>query len=377
MGADLPSRGLRVVSTARSSGELVVELQDEALPRPGPGQVLIQVEAAPINPSDLLRMFGHLDPTASRFEGTPERPRIVAAIPPEGMRAFAARLDTPAPIGNEGAGRVAAAGAGAEALVGQRVAVRAPGMYATHQLAAAADCLTLPDDVTAAEGASCFINPLTVLGMLETLRLEGYSGLVHTAAASNLGQMLVKACLEDGVPLVNIVRKPEQAKLLRGLGAAHVCDSSAPTFHQDLVRALDATGATLAFDAIGGGRMANRILTAMEQVALSHMAEPSPYGAPTRKQVYVYGVLDPSPIELTRSYGWSWGVGGWLLWDVMERVGPARVEALRQRVRAGLKTTFASGYSRTVSLAGALQRDVIEAAARHATGDKILIEPAR
>lgn len=377
MADALPSHGLRIVSTPRTSGAVIVELEDFVLPRPGAGQVLISVEAAPINPSDLLRMFGRLDPRTARFEGPPQRPRVVVPIPAELTAAFAANVDVASPIGNEGAGLVVAAGSGAQHLLGRRVAVRPGGMYATHQLADASECLALTDDLTAAEAASWHINPLTVLGMLETVRQEGHSAIVHTAAASSLGQMMVKACREDGVPLVNVVRRPEQADLLRGLGATHVCDSSQASFDEDLAKAIEATGATVAFDAIGGGTMADRILIAMERVFLAQAPKPAPYGSLKHKQIYVYGVLDPSPTQLTRSYGMSWSLGAWLEPEVLGRLEPARFEELRQRVLRGLKTTFATRYTRTVSLAELLQPDVIAAAARHATGEKFLVEPQR
>ena len=375
--SDQQSRGSRIISTAQASGEVVVELEEFVLPTPNPGQVLIRVEASPVNPSDLLRMFGRLDPSTARFEGSAERPQVVLPIPAPLIPTFAANFGVSAPVGNEGAGLVVAAGDGAERLVGRRVAVRPGGMYATHQLAEAADCLVLSDDLTSAEAASWHINPLTVLGMLETRREEGHAAMIHTAAASALGQMLVRACREDGVPLVNIVRRPDQAELLRGLGATHVCDSSLASFDEDLVRAIEATGATVAFDAIGGGTMADRILVAMERVFLARAPKPAPYGSLVQKQIYVYGVLDPSPTQLTRTYGMSWSVGTWLEPERLGRLSPARFEELRQRVLRGLKTTFATRYTRTVSLAGLLQPDVLAAASRHATGEKFLVEPQR
>jgi NADPH:quinone reductase-like Zn-dependent oxidoreductase len=373
----LPSRGRRIVSTPQASGEVVVEIEEFDLPAPAPGQVLIRVEASPINPSDLLRMFGRLDPATARFEGPAERPRIVVPIPAGLQAAFAPNIGVPTAVGNEGAGVVVAAGEAAGTLVGRRVAARPGGMYATHQLAEAADCLALTDDLSFAEAASWHINPLTVLGMLETVREEGHPAIVQTAAASALGQMMVKACREDGIALVNIVRRPEQAELLRGIGATHVCDSSSAAFDADLAHAIEATGATVAFDAIGGGTMADRILSAMERVFLASAPKPAPYGSLKHKQVYVYGVLDPSPTQLSRTYGMSWSVGTWLEPERLARLAPERLEALRQRVLRGLKTTFATRYTRTVSLAELLQPEVIASAARHATGEKFLVEPQR
>ena len=233
----------------------------------------------------------------------------------------------------------------------------------------------LPADVTPAEGASCFVNPLTALGMVETMKREGHKALVHTAAASNLGQMLNKICLEDGIALVNIVRKPEQEALLRSLGATHVCNTASPSFIEDLTGALDATGATIAFDAIGGGKLAGQILTCMEAALNRHVKAYGLYGSPTHKQVYIYGRLTSGPTELPLNFGMAWGVGGWLLFPFLNKIGPAAGQALRQRVTAGLKTTFASHYSRIVSLSEALQREAISVYATRATGAKFLINP--
>jgi NADPH-dependent curcumin reductase CurA len=248
-------------------------------------------------------------------------------------------------------------------------------MYAHYRTILAADCLVLPGDTTAMEGASCFVNPLTSLGMVETMRREGHTALVHTAAASNLGQMLNKVCLEDGVGLVNIVRSPEQAALLRGIGAVHVCNSTAPTFMSDLVEALVATGATLAFDAIGGGKLASQILTAMEAAANHGATGYSGYGSTVYKQVYLYGALDPRPTELSRGFGMTWRVGGWLLTPFLAKIGRERAQELRIRVAASLKTTFASHYAGEISLFEALDPSVIAAYRGVATGTKYVINP--
>jgi NADPH2:quinone reductase len=250
-------------------------------------------------------------------------------------------------------------------------------MYAQYRTIGEDQCLVLPPGTTPAEGASCFVNPLTALGMVETMRREGHKALVHTAAASNLGQMLNRICIADGVPLVNIVRKPEQAELLRKAGAQHVCDSSAPGFMSDLTRSLVATGATVAFDATGGGRLAGQILGAMEAALLQQSKEYSRYGTSTHKQVYLYGNLDTGPTEFTRTFGMAWGIGGWLLMPFLARIGPHAAQALKQRVANELKTTFASHYSREISLPEALQRDVMRAYTKRATGEKVLINPNR
>jgi len=281
------------------------------------------------------------------------------------------------PVGNEGAGVVIKTGTSdaAKALMGKTVAMIGGAMYAQYRCLKVSECLPLPDGTTPAEGASCFVNPLTALGMTETMRREGHKALVHTAAASNLGQMLNKICLKDGIPLVNIVRSTEQADILRKIGAKHVVDSSAPNFLDDLTAALTETGATLAFDAIGGGRLAGQILTCME-IAINRNAKVySRYGSNVHKQVYIYGGLDPRPVELNRAFGMAWGVGGWLLTPFLMKIGPVDGKRLRERVVDELKTTFASRYTRVVSLQEALDLANLAIYAKRATGEKFLIDP--
>ena len=370
--------GLQLRSLVKAEGELELSLAQVPIPTPGPDEVLIKVEASPINPSDLGLLLGPADLTTLKATGSGETTIVTAKIPPQFMRMVAARVGEPMPVGNEGAGVVVEAGSAevAQALVGKRVAVIGGAMYGQYRTARAADALVLPADATSKDGASCFVNPLTALGMVGTMRLEGHSGLVHTAAASNLGQMLVKICAGEGVPLVNIVRKPEQAAILRGLGAKHVVDSSAPTFMDDLIAALTETGATLAFDAIGGGKLAGQILTGMEVAAVSRGGGAfSRYGSTTHKQVYIYGGLDTGPTELNRAFGMAWGLGGWLLTYFLAKVGPAEAGKLRQRVADELKTTFASHYTAEITLAEALQPETIRAYNRKTTGEKYLITP--
>jgi NADPH:quinone reductase-like Zn-dependent oxidoreductase len=377
MTSTLPSYGLQLTSTVTAGGDLVLQLVEVPVHDPGPDEVVVRVEAAPINPSDLGVLLGPADLSKARFGGSAERPTVTIPLARAARTALARRLEHPLPAGNEGAGVVVAAGENAKALLGVRVAVLAGGMYAQYRAVPAADCVALPRDIPLDQGAAAFVNPLTALAMVETMRLEGHSGLVHTAAASNLGQMLVKICLEDDIPLVNIVRRPEQVELLRKLGARYVCDSSAAAFGADLVQALGETGATLAFDAIGGGRTAGQILGAMEAVAGAKMTEFSVYGSGQPKQVYIYGSLDPSPTELIRNFGLSWGLGGWLMPPVLMRLGSDGAARLRARVLAGLTTTFASAYTREISLAEALQRETLLAYARKATGEKFLLNPAK
>ena len=375
--SEIPATALQLRSLITASGELELSLAEVAVGAPGAGEVLVRIEAAPINPSDLGLLVGAADMTTARATGTPTRPMVTASVPAGVMKAMAARLDQSLPVGNEGAGVVVAAGEGAEALIGRTVAMIGGATYAQYRTLKAADVLLLPQDATPAEGASCFVNPLTALGMVETMRLEGHTALVHTAAASNLGQMLNRICLMDGVALVSIVRSAEQAALLRGQGATHVVDSTAPDFMAELTAALEETGATIAFDAIGGGRLAGQILTGMEAAANRKAQGYSRYGSTVHKQVYIYGGLDLRPTELNRGFGMAWSVGGWLLFPFLQRVGPQVAQRLRERVAAELKTTFASHYTAEISLAEALDLQILAAYNRRATGEKYLITPQK
>ncbi len=378
---ELPTDGLALQSTIRAndSGGGTVELALVAtpVPDPGPEEVVIRVEAAPINPSDLGVLFGPADVTTVRGAEGEHGPAILADIPDGLARLVAGRLGQTIPTGNEGAGTVVAAGtsARAQALMGRVVAVLGGSMYAEYRLAEAKRCLVLPEGTTPAEGASCFVNPLTALGMVETMRLEGHTALVHTAAASNLGQMLQKICTVDGVPLVNVVRRVEHEELLRDLGAEHVVNSSSDTFMADLIAALTETGATLGFDATGGGKLAGQILTAMEAALSANAPEFNRYGSATLKQVYIYGGLDRSQTVLTRNFGMAWGLGGWLLPHFLQRIGPEASDRLRQRVAAEIRTTFASSYAKTVTLREALDPAAVAVYAKQATGEKYLVTP--
>ena len=369
--------GLQLRSLIKKSGELELSLASVPIAEPAADEVVVRVEASPINPSDLGLLVGAADMTSAKASGTQDAPVITAKVPEAAMRAMAGRLDESMPVGNEGAGVVIRTGSSdaAKALMGKTVAMIGGAMYSQYRTIKAGDCLALPAGITAAEGASCFVNPLTSLGMVETMRREGHKALVHTAAASNLGQMLNKICLNDGVDLVNIVRSPQQAEILHKIGAKHVLDSTAPGFMADLTGALVETGATLAFDAIGGGKLAGQILTGME-IAVNKTAKVySRYGSNVHKQVYIYGGLDPGPLELSRAFGMAWGVGGWLLFPFLQKIGPADGMKLRQRVVAELKTTFASHYTQIVSLQEALQLSHLAVYGKRATGEKYLINP--
>lgn len=367
---------LQLRSLITAAGELQLSLRQSKIPELAADEVLIRVLASPINPSDLGLLLGPADLSTARAGGTSDSPTLTAKVPPESLNSVAQRIDQSMMVGNEGAGVVVKAGADAQKLLGKTVAALGGGMYAQYRVVKAAACLVLPEGTTPAEGASCFVNPLTALSMVETMRRENHTALVHTAAASNLGQMLNKICLKDGIALVNIVRSAEQAATLRAQGAEHICDSTSPNFMQELTDAIAATGATLAFDAVGGGKLANQILICMEAAILRKSTGYNRYGSPVHKQVYTYGVLDTRPIEIDRSeVGMAWSVGGWLLTWFLEKIGPQATQKLRDRIVSELKTTFASHYTAEISLIEALQPEVIKAYNRRATGEKYLINP--
>ena len=371
----VPETTLQLTSTVESSGSVAITLAQADVPTPADHEVVVRMEAAPINPSDLGTMFAGADTSTVRIEEGPLGPVVRADLGEGAFKAAAPRLDQAIALGNEGAGIVVAAGKSdaAQALLGKTVALRT-GTYSQYRCIEAEFCLVLPEGVTPPEAASCFVNPLTALGMVETMKAEGHTALVHTAAASNLGQMLQKICLADGVELVNIVRKPEQAALLESIGATHVCDTSDPDFESKLVDALAQTKATIGFDATGGGRLASRILAGME-AALSQGAGYSRYGSTVHKQVYLYGSLQLGPTELLRTYGMAWGVGGWLLTNFMRGIGAEASQALMGRVAAEIRTTFASEYTKVISMGDALSLEEIAIYDKRATGEKYLITP--
>ena len=370
--------GLQLRSLVKSEGVLELSLERVETPAPAEGEVVVQVLGSPINPSDLGLLLGPADVSTARVSKNANGPVVTFDIPERLMRMVAARADESMPVGNEGAGVVVAAGSSPEAraLMGKTVACLGGAMYGQYRTLPVASCMALPDGTKPVEGASCFVNPLTALSFPEVMRREGFTALIHTAAASNLGQMLNKICLKDGIGLVNIVRNAKQEAMLRGIGATHVVNSSAPTFMDDLTAAIVDTGAYLAFDAIGGGRLAGQILTCMEIAANKTAKVYSRYGSTQMKQVYVYGGLDTGPTELNRAFGMMWGLGGWLLTPFLMKIGPVEGQKLRDRVVAELKTTFASHYTRELSLSEVLNLEVIAAYNRKATGEKYLINPS-
>ena len=347
-----PSNGLELRSLITRDGTLRVSLEPVEAGEPGEGELIVRVEAAPINPSDIGLLLGPADISSFRAEGTLDLPVLTAHVPQERLPAVSARLGQSLPVGNEAAGTVVRAGPGQRHLLGRIVGMMGGGMYTQYRRIQVRDCIVLPEDATAPEGASLFVNPLTALGFVETMRAEGHKAIVHTAAASNLGQMLVRICQSDGIPLVNIVRSADQENLLRQLGATYVVKSSDPDFLSDLEEAIAATGATIGFDAIGGGKLAGQILMAMEKVASRNLEGYNRYGSITFKQVYIYGALDPGPTVFNRAFGFSWSVGGWLVFPFLQKAGAETVQRLRARVADEFRTTFTSRYTDTISLRG-------------------------
>ena len=358
---------------------LEVSLIHEAIPVPGPEEVLVEIQAAPINPSDLLLLLGPVDPESIRIEKQAESPVVLGKIFEKARGMIAGRIGQSMMVGNEGAGLVVDAGKSdiAQALKGRMVGVFGGGMYTQYRCLNINQCLPLLEGTTAEQGASCFVNPMTALGMVETMRMEGHTALVHTAAASNLGQMLNRVCLSDGIGLTNIVRSSEQVAMLEEQGSVHTIDSSQENFQEELTKVITETGATLGFDAVGGGKLPSQILNCMEMSELSKMADYSAYGSVIYKQIYIYGGLDMSPTTLNRSFGLSWGVGGWLLMPFMMRAGQEIVSKMKNRVATELTTTFTSAYASKVSLAEALSLDTIIQSSKRATGEKILITPQK
>lgn len=359
------------------AGQLRVSVETVEVQVPGPGEVVVQVEASPLNPSDIGLLFGPADISTLRTERGPGGPVLVADIPQPRVASQAKRLGVPMKIGNEGCGTVVAAGPDLAHLMGRRVSMWGGAMYTQFRLVPISDCIVLPDGSAAADGASLLINPMTVLCMIETMRSEGHRAIVHTAAASNLGQMLARVCRAEDIPLVNIVRREDQVALLRDPGASHVVLSTAPDFMERLTDAVTQTGATIGFDALGGGTIGSSILTAMEAAASRTMTQFNRYGSETHKQLYVYGGLDTSPMTLTRSYGMAWGIGGWLVFSVLKKIDPATQARMRDKIVTEMHTTFSSHYSRTIGFDEMIAPDIAVQYERKSTGEKFLLDPSR
>ncbi|MBB1366828.1 zinc-binding dehydrogenase [Pseudoalteromonas sp. SR44-5] len=373
----MTDKNIQLTSTISEDNKLTLALRNIDMPQPGADEVVIRIEATPLNPSDLGVLFSAADMSSAKQTGTEQNPVITADVPAQFMPSLKTRVGKATPVGNEGAGTVLAAGSSpaAQALMGKTVAVIGGGTYRKFICANVQSCLELKEGTTAKEGASAFVNPLTALAMVETMRAEGHKAIIHAAAASNLGQILNRICIADGVDLINIVRKPEQEKLLRDMGAKYVVNSSNDTFLADLTAAIIETGATIAFDPIGGGQLTSDILNCMEVAATRDITEYSVYGSDTFKQVYIYGALNRGPITLNRNFGFAWGVNGFLLFNALGKLGTNTVIAMRKRIADEITTTFASNYTHDVSLPEALQLQSIEAYSKHATGEKYLIKP--
>ena len=366
----------QIRSEVTKEGKLLISIQSTEVPEPKEDEVLIRIEASPINPSDLGLLIGPADVSSLSVSGEGENAVVSMDIPEGLLRMLEARIDQSLPVGNEGGGIVVAAGKQvSEDLIGKTVGVAGGSMYSQYRCVKASACFVMHEGTSPAESASCFVNPLTALGMVETMRMENHSGLVHTAAASNLGQMLIKICLNEDVPLVNIVRRAEHVEMLNSLGAEFVCNSSSSSFMEDLIKALIETGATIGFDATGGGKLSGQILTAMEVAANQTATEFNRYGSDKFKQVYIYGGLDRAPTTLNRSFGFSWSLGGWLLTPFIVKVGPERFEELKQKVVDEIKTTFGSHYTKEISLAEVLMPENINVYSKQATNEKYLINP--
>jgi NADPH:quinone reductase-like Zn-dependent oxidoreductase len=378
LSSAVSSTGLKIFSMVTANGRLELSLRSVATVAPAENEVVVSVQASPLNPSDLGLLLGFADvSTVQKAPGNGEL-RVTATVPQAALKGLASRFNEPMAVGNEGAGVVVSAGAApeAQALLGKVVAVRGGGMYAQFRTLDVSECLLLSDGITPEQGASCFVNPLTALGMVETMRREGHTALVHTAAASNVGKILNRICLKDGIALVNIVRSAAQVDALKELGAKYICDSTAADFIDQLQKALIETRATIAFDAVGGGKLVGNILEAMETAANANATTFSRYGSSVHKQAYIYGGLNTGPTEFNSSFSKTWSISGWLLTYFLQKISPADMARLRQRIVDELTTTFASEYTRTISLNEALSLEYINRYSKKATGEKYLINPS-
>ena len=373
----MTDKNIQLVSTISDDNKLTLSLKDIEMPQPGADEVVVRIEAAPLNPSDFGVMFSAADMSTAVQSGTEQNPIVTADVSAKFMPALKTRVNKDTPVGNEGAGTVVAAGSSpaAQALMGKMVAVIGGGTYRQYHCVNVKSCLELKEGTTAKEGASSFVNPLTALAMVETMRAEGHKAIIHAAAASSLGQMLNRICMADGIDLINIVRKEEQEKLLRDMGAKYVVNSSSDTFITDLTAAITETGATISFDPIGGGQLSSDILNCMEAAITADVEEYNVYGSTTFKQAYIYGALNRGPITLNRNFGFAWGVNGFLLFNALAKLGTETVMSMRKRVAEEITTTFASSYTHEVTLQEALHLQSIAAYGRQATGEKYLITP--
>jgi len=370
------SIGLRTLITP--DGELRVTFEEESVGDVGPDEVVIRVEASPINPTDVGLLLGPADLSALTVYSQNGRPALRAPIASKhmGSHELKPRIGKALPVGAEGAGTVVQAGANVAELIGKTVSTMSGGMYTGFRRVKAADCVVLPAGTSVQAAAAMNANPMTALCMVELMRREGHTALVHSAAASSLGQMLNRICIKDGIPLVNIVRSEEQVKTLNSIGAKYVVNLNAATFFEDLTAAVAATGATLAFDAVGGGTLTDTILRAMEAAFVAQQTGFSRYGTATTKHVYIYGSLNLEPTILTRTYGSSWSVSRWLFLNFLQKAGNETALSLKKRVLAELSTTFAVQYKGTLSLDDVLNPEFVKEFAQRSTGKKFLVNPS-
>ena len=364
--------GKQLFTTLTADGTLTVAVENVSVAEPSGNQVLVRMEAAPINPSDLAILVGAADIENAEFSDG----KFVAKVPEPFNKGSKARHGIKLPAGNEGAGTVVATGESdaAKALMGQRVSCVPGNAFSQYCLVDANQCLPLGDH-SAEAGASAFVNPMTALGFVENAKLDGQDAILHTVGASNLGQMLTRICVEDGIGLVNIVRKADQADLLKSLGSTHVVNSAADDFMNQLAGAIDQTGAFYGFDPVGGGTGVDTAFKAMEKVAVQRMTEYSRYGSNQAKRMFIYGRLDAGATILTPGYGFGWTLSGWLLFPFLQSVGHETVGRMRKRVLENLTTTFANHYKKRVNLEEMLTKDSVSEYRAMRTGEKYLVTP--
>ena len=368
----MTTTGKQLFTTLTADGTLTLEIAENTFKDPVGNQVLVKMEAAPINPSDLAILTSAADFENAEYSAG----KVVAKMPEPFLSGQKSRHGQRLPAGNEGAGTVVATGDSdaAKALMGQRVACVPGNAFSQYAIADAAMCLPLGDHSSEA-GASSFVNPMTALGFVENARMDGQKSILHTVGASNLGQMLNRICLEDGMGLVNIVRKDEQVELLKSQGATHIVNSSGGDFMDQLKTAIDDTDAFYGFDPIGGGKMVDNCFKAMEQVAVGKMTEYSRYGSNQQKRMFIYGRLDFAPTTLSLAYGFGFTLSGWLLTPFLANAGMETVMRMRKRVLDNLTTTFASSYKEKVDLEGMLTKEAILDYKQMKTGEKYLVTP--
>ncbi|PPR76922.1 MAG: hypothetical protein CFH01_01774 [Alphaproteobacteria bacterium MarineAlpha2_Bin1] len=371
------SREIR--SEVTKDGKIIISIAKVPVIFPKKDEVLVKIEASPINPSDLGRLitFG-ADLNNINILGSGDETVTTIEINNKLLNSLKNRIGKSMNVGNEGAGIIVESGKDSKRLLGKIVGLAGGGMYSEYRCVKAKSCLVMSDGTSAREAASSFVNPLTALGFIETMKLENHKAIVHTAAASNLGKMLVKLCKNESIPLINIVRSAKQVENLKKIGAEFVLNMNDNLFMEDLINAIKETGATLGFDATGGGndgKLVGQILSSMEIAASTKSKEYLMYGSESFKQIYIYGVLDRNPIVLKNSFGFYWGIGGWLLMPMIKKFGLVAFQNMREKVAREIKTTFRSEYKKIISFEEMLQPEIIRDFSRQSTGEKYLLDP--